>query len=90
MNDSKGIRILNLSCNPLLPSWEVVASITAQLPKLASLDLRYVQRKCTGMHYNTVSLEKLVACGLLSQSPNQNIFSVYTILLRQCHATWPK
>lgn len=44
VDDSVGIQILNLSCNPLLPSWEVVASITQQLPKLASLDLRCVQK----------------------------------------------
>ena len=47
VDDSVGIQILNLSCNPLLPSWEVVASITQQLPKLASLDLRCVQKNVT-------------------------------------------
>ena len=41
---SVGITVLNLSCNPLLPSWEVVASITRQLPKLTSLDVRCVQK----------------------------------------------
>ena len=44
VDDSVGIQVLNLSCNPLLPSWEVVASITRQLPKLTSLDLRFVQK----------------------------------------------
>ena len=44
VDDSVGIQVLNLSCNPLLPSWEVVASITRQLPKLTSLDLRCVQK----------------------------------------------
>ena len=35
-----GIQILNLSCNPLLPNWEVIASIAVQLPLLNSLELR--------------------------------------------------
>ena len=53
---SKGIQILNLSDNRVLSNWDTVASITVQLPRLVSLDLRYA--------YSWTAIERLERRGL--------------------------